>query len=217
MRKNRKNPLAKNSSSASPSIDDTPAVMITSFEETVIGDFYSKIVALEHEPSVSVIPIIISSYGGDAHTLMALRDIIKSCSKPVATIALGKAMSAGACLLAAGTPGYRFASKHTVIMVHEVSSGQSGKSTDIQESALYVKNLNQALLQNLATDMGTSLKSVENLMRKKNNADWFITSKQAQKLGIIDHVMVPRLVMLEAAFGLGEPHPLKLTTKKKKP
>lgn len=199
---------------------DTPLVSITSFDEEMISVFYNKITELEQDPTIGVIPILISSYGGDAHTLNAMRDIIKSCAKPVATIALGKAMSAGACLLAAGTPGYRFASKHTSIMVHEVSTGHgapASKATDVQENASYVKSLNRTMLQNLSADMGASLKTVENLIKRKNNADWFITPQQAQKLGLIDHVMVPRLGVVPPSFGLGRPQPLKIKAKKKKP
>src|SRR6185436_15830041 len=65
-----------------------------------------------------IIPIIIDSYGGSVDSMNAMIDIIDSIEIPVATICLGKAMSAGAMLLACGDEGLRFASPTSRVMIH---------------------------------------------------------------------------------------------------
>lgn len=186
---------------------DGPYIWVTEFDDFTLESFYDKFTKLEQSSFFGLIPIIISSYGGDVSVLMAMRDMIKSSSKPVATIALGKALSAGACLLAAGTPGLRFASKDTTIMIHEVSGGAVGKSADITEQALVMDSLNKKLLTNLARDCKIPYKKLESQIKSRKNADWTLTAADAKNHGLIDHVSVPRLVITEPQFGLLQSKP----------
>lgn len=178
--------------------DDDAYVWVSDFDEEALFSFYKKFLELESSPVIPVIKIIISSYGGDVSILMAMRDIIKSSTKPVATIALGKAMSSGACLLAAGTKGFRFASKETTIMIHEVSGGTMGKITDVTEHAAMMAELNKKLLANLAKDSGRSLKEVEKKLKIRKNADWSLSAAEAKDWGIVDHIAIPRLISTES-------------------
>ena len=155
-------------------------------------DFYREFSDKEADDTTKVIPIIISSYGGEIASLMAMRDLIKSSPKPVATIALGKAMSSGACLLAAGTKGFRFASQDTLLMFHEVSGGAMGKTSDVVESAQVMEELNKKLLNNLAEDCGLTFEEIEHQFKTKKNADWTMTAQTAKKWGFIDHIAIPR-------------------------
>jgi ATP-dependent Clp protease protease subunit len=171
-------------------------IWVNEFSDESLIDFYRGFTAKEDDPTVKIITVIISSYGGEIASLMAMRDLVKSSSKPVATVALGKAMSAGACLLAAGTKGFRFASKDTLIMIHEVSGGAIGKTADVVESAQVMGELNEKLLANLAEDCGQTYEEIETQIRSKKNADWTLSSSLAKKWGIIDHVAIPRNLIL---------------------
>lgn len=182
--------------------DEESYIWVTEFDEDSLSRFYKKFLELESSPLIPIIPLMISSYGGDVSVLMAMRDVIKSSTKPVATIALGKAMSSGACLLAAGTKGFRFASKDTAIMIHEVSGMTMGKATDISEQAAIMQDLNKKLLANLAKDSGRSLKDVEKKLKIKKNADWTLTSSEAKDWGIVDHIAIPRLMFTEPGVAL---------------
>jgi ATP-dependent Clp protease protease subunit len=168
-------------------------VWVTKFTDASLEDFFEQFMVLEADPVVSVIPIFISSYGGLIDTLAAMRDIIKSSSKPVATIALGKAMSCGACLLAAGTPGCRFVGPNTEIMVHELSSGAVGKCSDIEQTAEDLSRANKRLLTNLAEDTGHTYEEVSKLLKQRSNTDWVLTPKEAKQFGMIDIIGIPRL------------------------
>jgi ATP-dependent Clp protease protease subunit len=182
--------------------DDEPYIWVTEFDDETLSRFYKKFLELESAPLVPIIPVLISSYGGDVAILMAMRDLIKSSTKPVATVALGKAMSSGACLLAAGTKGFRFASKDTTIMIHEVSGGVMGKVTDVNEQAAMMHDLNKKLLANLAKDSGRSSKEIDKKLKSKKNADWALSSMEAKEWGIIDHIAIPRMMISSPGVAL---------------
>jgi ATP-dependent Clp protease protease subunit len=105
------------------------------------------------------------------------------------------AASCGALLLALGTKGYRYASPNAMILVHEASTASEGKTSEIINEALYIKKLNDELLELLAQNSNKSKDFYQKLIKKNNNADLFITPTQAKEWGIIDHIAVPNIEM----------------------
>jgi ATP-dependent Clp protease protease subunit len=161
---------------------------------------------------------MISSYGGEAYTMLAMRDMIKSSSKPVATIAIGKAMSSGAFLLAAGSKGLRFASPDTAIMIHEVAAGVIGKTAEITETADTIKALNHKVIANLAIDCDKSYKYIESFLYSKKNADMMMTPVEAKRMGLIDNIGIPRIAAASLPTQLVNmpSHPAHVGSKRKK-
>ena len=168
-------------------------IWVTEFDDANLKTFYNSFMRLERDPAIEVVPIIISSYGGYCDVLSAMRDLIKSSPKPVATIATGKAMSCGVALTASGTKGMRFASEGARIMIHEISTGSWGKNADFQVTAEESKRLNKVFMSNLAEDMGKSYDWIMAELHKRKNTDWFLTPAQAKSIGVIDHVGIPRI------------------------
>lgn len=180
-------------------------IWVVDFDDHTLASFYSQFFELEKDPSVSIIPIFISSYGGSVDVLTAMRDLIKSCDKPVATIAVGRAMSCGAALLAAGTPGFRFAAPNASIMIHEVSGGAGGKSAEMEARIEDIKRINEQLFAHMAQDMKVPYAKLLKEVNKRRNADWFITAEEALKLKLIDHVGLPRVMMkVQSYLALGD-------------
>jgi len=72
----------------------------------------------EHRP----IEFYVSTYGGNADDMFALFDIMTLVKKEtdIQTIGLGKVMSAGVLILAAGTKGQRRIGKNCRVMIHNV-------------------------------------------------------------------------------------------------
>jgi ATP-dependent Clp protease protease subunit len=175
--------------------DNKPrSVWVTEFNTSSVQQFYDEFVDLEMNPLVEIIPVFINSFGGQVYSLIAKRDIIKSAQKQVATICMGKAMSCGASLLAAGTKGLRFATPDSRILIHQISSMSVGKASDIKEDAAQIQVLNEMMLRNLAEDTGTSVAKLKQEIRNRDNADWVLSAEEAKKFGIIDHIEVPRHV-----------------------
>jgi ATP-dependent Clp protease protease subunit len=170
------------------------SVWVAEFNTASVQQFYDDFVDIEMNPLVEIIPVFINSYGGEVYSLIAKRDIVKSSQKSVATICMGKAMSCGAALLAAGTKGLRFATPDSRILIHQVSSVAMGKASDIKEDAAQIQALNEMFLRNLAEDTGNSVAKLKQEIRNRDNADWILTAEEAKKWGIIDHIDVPRHV-----------------------
>lgn len=171
------------------------SIWITSFGEESLKSFTHKFLTLEAS-GVDIIPIVVSSYGGSASNMQAMRDIIKTSNTKVAILALGKAMSAGCYLLAAGTHGLRFVAPNTDIMLHEIrgGSGAIDKVSDHVVNVDHMERVQEQFLKNFAKDTGRTVEQWEADMAKRNKADWYMTAEEAVALGIADHVTVPRMV-----------------------
>lgn len=182
----------------SESSNESKSIWVNEFTSIDLKDFYNKFAELENDRLVDIIPVFIDSFGGSAFSLLAMRDIIKASSKPVATICLGKAMSAGALLLAAGTRGYRFVSPDSQIMIHEVGSATFGKYTDMAADLENTKKLDKKIFENLAQDTGINVKRFLDEMHKRGNADWYLAASDAKKWGLVDFISVPKIVNREA-------------------
>jgi ATP-dependent Clp protease protease subunit len=177
-----------------PTVEALPYIFVTKFDEAAVSSFYKEFLTLQAKEEVKVIPVVISSYGGQVYSLLSMLDIIGSATKPVATIALGKAMSCGAVLLAAGTKGYRYAAPNADVLIHEVSSGEWGKITETTNSIKQINRLNKRLLSLLEDYSGQNKGYFDKRMKKMINVDWYLSANECKKLNLIDHVSVPALV-----------------------
>lgn len=149
---------------------------------------------IAHSSGQEIIPIVIDSYGGDIYALMTMVDIIKTATVPVATICVGKAMSAGAVLLTCGHPGYRFASTNSTIMIH--SARGEGGGGNVEEHKVNTKELirlNKKILGIMSENCGHPKDFFEKVMGDKKFADWYLSSAEAKKYNIINEIKVPEL------------------------
>jgi ATP-dependent protease ClpP protease subunit len=89
----------------------------------------------------------VSSHGGSAVEMFSLYDIMRQIREtmPIHTIGIGKVMSAGTLLLAAGTKGERKIGKFCRVMIHGVISGQHGHLADIENEIRYNKRSSKKL------------------------------------------------------------------------
>ena len=108
----------------------------------------------------------------------------KNSNIKVNTICRGKAMSAAAMILACGT-GKRLASKRSTIMIHEGSSMQAGKSSDLKAAHKY-----NAHLEDMANAiLGEKTTKDKKFWSEHTKTDLYLSSKDAQKLGVIDGII----------------------------
>jgi ATP-dependent Clp protease, protease subunit len=172
-------------------------IWIIEFNSESVKEFYEQFNEWETSHLTDTIPVYVNSYGGQVHALIAMRDLIKTSIKPVSTICVGKAMSCGASLLAAGEKGMRFASPDSRILIHQVSSMTLGKASDIKADAAQIHDLNEMMLRNLAEDTGNSVQKIKKEIKGRDNTDWTLTAEEALKWGIIDGIGIPRNIWPE--------------------
>ena len=131
------------------------------------------------------IKIMIDSFGGQVYQILGLLAIMDESKTPIHTYATGAAMSCGFMLLIHGHK--RFAYKHATPLYHQVSSGSSGKVKDMEEKLEESKRL-QGLLEKLTLEKTKiSAKKLERVYKTKK--DWYMTAKEALKLGVIDEIV----------------------------
>lgn len=131
------------------------------------------------------IVLYINSPGGVIDGGMAIFDIMQYLPNDVVTVAMGMAASMGQFLLAAGSPGKRYALRHARIMMHQPSGAIGGTASDIRiqaEQSLYLK-LTVAELN--ARHTGQPLERIE----ADSDRDRWFTAEDARAYGFIDHVV----------------------------
>lgn len=139
-----------------------------------------------------IVPIVIDSYGGDIYALLSMIDIIESSVVPVATIGIGKAMSAGAVLLSCGNDGLRFCSPHATVMIHSAwEAGISGNADEVKVNAEELMRLNHKVLEILSINCGHPKDYFHKIMSAKKNTDWFLSAREAKKHKIINEIRIP--------------------------
>lgn len=133
------------------------------------------------------IHLVVSTYGGSVDEMFSLYDTIKFLPCPVHTVGLGKVMSAGVLLLAAGEKGKRLMGASGRVMMHSVSGGVSGNVFEVQNETNEHVRLHNMMIDALAKETKMSRKKIESIMSPK--LDSYFTAEQALKMGIVDKII----------------------------
>jgi ATP-dependent Clp protease protease subunit len=172
-------------------IEDSIVYIVGEIEDFALYDFMLRcraIIRNREEDDTTPINVIIDSVGGDVYEMFGIIDYIESLEKnsniKVNTICRGKAMSAAAMILASGT-GKRLASKRSTIMIHEGSSMQAGKSSDLKAAHKYNSHL-----ESMANAiLGDKTIKDKKFWTEQTKTDLYLSAKDAQKLGVIDGII----------------------------
>ena len=167
-------------------------IRVNKFDDESVEKF-SESMNEAHLTGQPVIPIVIDSYGGRVHGLFSMAAVIESSKLPVATICVGKAMSCGMALLTCGSEGYRYISKDSDVLVHDITYGFFGKDEDIQAEAHYTRRLKNRLFNFIARNCGHPADYFLKMIREANNTNVYLSSRQALKHNIVNHIGVPSL------------------------
>lgn len=144
---------------------------------------------LDHQDQQTPIRLYINSDGGDVAALFTIYDTMNTIHAPVHTYCIGAAASSAAVILAAGSPGGRFAMPNCKIMIHQLQiSDMQGTAADIKNEARLVEELNQRVYETLARHSGQPLKKVK---QDCYSIDHYMSAAQAIKYGIIDEIIKP--------------------------
>ena len=148
----------------------------------------AQLLFLESEDPEKEIYLYINSPGGVVTAGLAIYDTMQYITCPVATLCMGQAASMGALLLAAGSPGLRYALPHSRIMIHQPSGGFRGQATDIDIHAREVLRIKEMLNQIMSSHSGQSVERITELTERDN----FLSAEEAMNLGLIDKVLISR-------------------------
>lgn len=148
----------------------------------------AQILFLESENPEKDISIYINSPGGSVTAGLAIYDTMKYVKCPIQTICMGQAASMAAILLAGGSKGKRYALPSSRVMIHQPRGGVEGQESDISILAKEIIRLKKLSIEYLASDTGKK----DSEIAKDIERDCFMSAKEAQEYGIVDHVMPSR-------------------------
>jgi ATP-dependent Clp protease protease subunit len=131
------------------------------------------------------ISMYINSPGGSVVDGLGLVDTMDYISCDVSTLCIGMAASMGSVLLSNGAKGKRFVLPHSRVMIHQVSSSQSGTLADLEIEIEQTRRCKNDVYKILADNTGKTFEEMETLCDRNN---WFI-GQEAVDLGIADKVL----------------------------
>jgi ATP-dependent Clp protease protease subunit len=162
----------------------------TPIDSQIANLLVAQLLFLDHDDQEQDISIYINSPGGEVYAGLAIYDTIRMIRPEVRTYCVGMAASMAAVLLAAGSPGKRFALPNSRIMIHQGSAGFRGNVPDIEIAARETLQLTTTLTEILAEHSGQSFEKVKNDTQR----DYYLTGSEAKDYGLVDEVLTPTAV-----------------------
>ena len=133
--------------------------------------------------------LIISTYGGSAAEMFSIYDVMRMIRKEceIHTVGLGKVMSAGVLLFAAGTKGKRKIGKNCRVMLHSVVGSSHGSIDNLENEMDEIKWLQEQHVKCLIDETKMTKRYIKKLLNKKVNV--YLTAEEAIELGVADIII----------------------------
>ena len=146
-------------------------------------------IAAEDEEEKKPIEFIISTYGGSADAMMTVYDIMRMIMEDteIHTFGVGKVMSAGVLLLAAGTKGMRKISKNCRVMIHSVIGASHGELHNLVNEMEEIQKLQETYGNCLIKETKITKRQLKKMLERKVNV--YLTAERAVELGIADIIV----------------------------
>ncbi len=160
----------------------------SSIDDQVANITIAQLLFLESEDAKKDIHLYVNSPGGSVSAGLAIYDTMQHVKPDVRTICVGMAASMASVILAGGTKGKRFALPNADMMIHQVSAGFQGQASDIEINAQYILRLKRRINEILAHHSGHPVGKVE----KDSDRDYFMSSTEAKKYGLIDEIITSK-------------------------
>jgi ATP-dependent Clp protease, protease subunit len=135
------------------------------------------------------ITLYVSTYGGSADEMFAIFDIMEHCKKScnIETVGLGKVMSAGTLILAAGTKGKRKITKNCRVMIHNVAAGTYGTLPNMVNEIEAIQSLQEQYVNAMVSCTNLSKRKLKSLLNERVNI--YLTAEEAIEYGLADEII----------------------------
>ena len=148
-----------------------------------------EIALLKEGSKAEPVHVIVSTHGGVAVELFSIYDMIRMVreSVPVSTLGLGKIMSSGLLLLAAGTKGKRRIGKSARLMFHDVIAESSGHIHEMMNSMKEADTIQKYFMQTIINETNLTQKDIKKLLSRKS--DFYFSAEEALEFGFVDSIV----------------------------
>ena len=159
-------------------------------DDASADDVMAQLLVLESQDPDRDIQMYINSPGGSFTAMTAIYDTMQYIRPQIQTTVLGQAASAAAVLAAAGTPGKRLALPNARILIHQPSTGDSGRgqASDIEIQAREILRMREWLEETLSRHSNRTAEQVH----KDIDRDKILGADEALEYGLIDQVLETR-------------------------
>lgn len=141
----------------------------------------------ELQDNTKPITLFINSPGGSVDAGFAIWDQIQLMKAPITTVVMGIAASMGSVLSLAASPGRRFATPNSRIMIHQpaLSGVIQAQATDLEIQAKEILKTKAHLIE---IYMHYTKKSFEEIERIIDRDTWF-SAEEAKSFNLIDKIL----------------------------
>jgi len=159
-------------------------------DDASADDVMAQLLVLESQDPDRDIVMYINSPGGSFTAMTAIYDTMQYVRPQIQTVVLGQAASAAAVILAAGTPGKRLALPNARILIHQPSTGDSGRgqASDIEIQAREILRMRGWLEETLSRHSNRTMEQVN----KDIDRDNILSGEEALAYGLVDQVLTSR-------------------------
>lgn len=136
------------------------------------------------------ISMMVSTHGGtasDMFSILDVMDMVKERTCDIETFGIGKVMSAGVPILAAGTKGKRKVGRNCRIMLHNVMAGTGGTIFSMENELEEIKWVQERYIETLASYTKLTPSKIKKLLKAQR--DVYISAEEAIKMGIADEII----------------------------
>jgi ATP-dependent Clp protease protease subunit len=171
--------------------DRSDDVVVNSFNEESAREFRKQIMSRNMQNPNMPIVVYIDSYGGYLDSLNSMLETIEQVSNPIITVCIGKAMSCGAVLLAAGD--HRFCGRFSRVMIHQSTGGDYGPVEGLQKNVDECKRVNDMFMSFLAKRCNKTLSELKQIIKDNESRDFYLDAEACLEFGIVDAVGTPSI------------------------
>ena len=164
--------------------------------DTVASLVIGQLLYLQGEDPEKDIDMYVNSPGGEVMAGLAIYDTMQLIKPDVRTFCVGKSVSMGAILLAAGAKGKRSALPNSRVMIHQPLGGTYGAVSDVDIFTKELLRTRDRINEILAQHTGQSVDTI----KVDTERDRWMTAEEAREYGIVDEVVpMPSSKLKDAA------------------
>ncbi len=158
----------------------------TPIEDNVANLMIAQLLFLEREDPDKDIHLYINSPGGLIYPGLAIYDTLQLVKAPISTICVGSTASLATLLLAAGTPGKRYALPNSTIHMHPAGGGVRGYAPDIEIQARELLRMQKKIHEVMSKHTGQTVEKIA----QDFDRDYYMDAQGAVEYGIIDEILI---------------------------
>jgi ATP-dependent Clp protease, protease subunit len=154
-------------------------------DDDVANLVMAQLLFLESEDAEKDINVYINSPGGSVTAGLAIYDTMQYVRPRVATTCIGLAASIASVILAGGEPGMRRSLPNTRVLIHQVSGGFQGQSSDVEIHARETLFLRRRIEEIYARHTGQDVDRIH----RDCERDYFMSAQEARDYGLLDTII----------------------------